>query len=111
MKDPEPYLEARGIHVPGIVDRGHPAVIDSSLRVFIGHDIFYFTGARQRDRFVADPLRWTKHLTDPVTLRRFAPSRRSPHLDHHGRSYYFATDSTRAAFAATPDSFAVRRGM
>jgi len=111
VRGPEPFLEALHIHVPCVVDRGRDAVIDSSLRVFVGHDIFFFAGPKQRDRFVADPLRWAKRLTDPVTLRRFTPSKRSPHLDHHGRPYYFATDSTRAAFAATPDSFAVRRGM
>ncbi len=81
------------------------------MRTYIGHDIFYFSGAGERDRFRTDPLRYLRRLTDPVTLRRFTPSRRSPHIQWRGRPYYFASDSTRAVFASMPDSFAVRKGM
>jgi len=85
--------------------------VDSSLRVFVGHDLFYFADAASRARFVKEPLRYCRRLTDPVTLRRFRPTPRSPHLEYRGRPYWFAGDSTFVAFKATPDSFAVRRGM
>ncbi len=111
MQDPEPYLKALGIGVPCIVRKGRPAVVDRSMRTYVGHDVFYFSGVEARDRFRKDPLRYCRRLTDPVTLGRFAPPRRTPHLEWKGRSYYFASDSTRAAFASMPDSFAVRKGM
>lgn len=87
------------------------AVIDSTQRVFIGHDLFYFSDAAARQQFLRDPLRYAKRLTDPVTLARFTPTKRSHRRMFNGRDYWFATDSTYRAFAATPDSFAVRRGM
>jgi YHS domain-containing protein len=99
------------IGVPDPVNPSRPAALDSTLRVRIGHDFFLFSGADQRRRFIKDPLRYVRALTDPVTLSRFAVSRRSPRLTYHGRTYYFAADSTRARFVAHPDSFAVRKGM
>lgn len=111
MKGPEPFLKALNIGVPCPVEKGRTAVVDSTMRVFVGHDVFYFSGARERELFRRDPLRYCRQLTDPITLKRFRPSRRSPHLQWRGRPYYFATDDTRTAFAAAPDSFAIRKGM
>ena len=111
MKGPESYLKAQGVEVPSLMRQGRTALIDSTLRVFIGHDLFYFSGRAERDRFLKDPLRYCQLLTDPVTLARFDPGARSPRLQYHGRPYYFSGDSTFAAFKAAPDSFAVRRGM
>jgi YHS domain-containing protein len=104
-------LKALGIEVRDVVPPRRAARVDSSMRVAVGHDLFYFADAAARARFVKDPLRYCRRLTDPVTLRRFRPTRRSPKLEYQGRSYWFAGDSTFAAFQATPDSFAVRRGM
>jgi len=104
-------MRGLGIGVPCIVRKGSPAVVDSTMRTWVGHDVFFFSGVEERDRFRRDPLRYCRRLTDPVTLRRFAPSRRSPHLEWRGRPYYFASDSTRATFASMPDSFALRKGM
>jgi YHS domain-containing protein len=111
VKDPEQYLKALQIGVPCLVRTGQPAVLDSTLRTFVGHDIFFFSGTVERDLFRKDPLKYCERLTDPVTLKRFAPTRKSPHLEWKGRPYYFANDSTRARFASVPDSFAVRKGM
>ena len=111
MKGPESYLKAQAIELPSLMRKGRRAAIDSTLRVFIGHDLFYFSSRGERDRFLKSPLRYCQRLTDPVTLARFGPSPRSPRLQYHGRTYYFSKDSTLAAFKATPDSFAVRRGM
>ena len=104
-------MKALGIEVPCLVNPHHTAVVDSSMRLVIGHDLFYFAGRRERERFLKDPLRYCRRLTDPVTLRRFEPRRTSPKLEYHGRTYYFAADSTFAMFRAAPDSFAVRKGM
>lgn len=70
--------------------------------------MFYFASRGESDRFERDPLRWCRALTDPVTQQRFRPTVRSPRMDYHGRPYWFASDSSRAAFRAMPDSFAVR---
>jgi YHS domain-containing protein len=111
VKGPEPFLRALNIGVTCPVRKGRPAAVDSTMRVFVGHDVFYFSGAEEREFFRRDPLRYCRRLTDPITLKRFQPSRKSPHLEWKGRPYYFATEATRAAFAATPDSFAIRKGM
>ena len=70
MKGPEPFLKARGIKVRDLVSPRRPAVVDSLLRVFVGHDLFYFADAATRARFVKEPLRYCRRLTDPVTLER-----------------------------------------
>lgn len=111
MKGPEVFLKAQGIGVNCVVRKGRPAVVDSTMRIHVGHDVFYFSGAWERELFRLDPLRYCRRLTDPVTLRRFAPSRKSPHIEWNRRPYYFASDATRAAFASAPDSFAIRKGM
>ena len=94
-----------------VVEPQRSAVVDSTLRVFVGHDLFYFADAAARARFVKDPLRWCTRLTDPITQRRFRPTSTSPHLNFRGRPYWFASDSTFTVFRAMPDSFALRKGM
>lgn len=111
MKGPEPFLKAQAIDVRDAIDPRRPAVLDSTRRVFIGHDLFFFADAASRAKFEREPLRWARKLTDPVTLKRFAPGPGSPRTTYHGRRYWFASDSTRTAFRAAPDSFAVRKGM
>ena len=111
MQGPELFLKAQAIDVRDALDPRKPALLDSTRRAFIGHDLFYFADAASRARFERDPLRWSRRLTDPVTLARFAPSARSRKATHHGRRYWFANDSTWMAVRATPDSFAVRKGM
>ena len=111
MKGPEPYLKIQAIDVRDAIDSRRPAEVDSTRRVFIGHDLFYFADAASQARFEKEPLRRCKRLTDPVTLTRFTPGARSPHLTHMGRRYWFASDSTLMAFQAAPDSFSLRKGM
>lgn len=111
MKGPEQFMKALRIEVPCVVSKGRPAVVDTTMRTYVGHDVFYFSGLKERDRFREAPLRFVRRLTDPVTLKRFEPSRKSPRLVRDGRPYYFADDSTRAVFASMPDSFAIRKGM
>lgn len=104
-------MKALDIQVADPIDPHRQASVDSTLRVFVGHDLFYFADAGSRDRFTKDLLRYCRRLTDPVTQRRFRPTRRSRHLDRGGRAYWFASDSTYRVFMAMPDSFAVRKGM
>lgn len=109
MKDPEKALTALGLEfeAPG----GGAAKLDSTMRVWVGHDLFYFADRASRDRFARDPLAVCHTLTDPVTQRRFASTRKSPQLSYHGRRYYFETDSTRSVFRGRPDFYAKRGPM
>jgi len=111
VQGPERYLNEQGIEVRDAVDPRRTAVVDSTRRLFLGHDLFYFADSISQARFESDPLRWIRRLTDPVTLQRFRPTRHSPQFAYMGRRYWFANDATRARFGAAPDSFALRKGM
>lgn len=75
----------------------------------MNYEAFYFADGNERARFLKDPVRWCGWITDPVTHRRFHPLKEAPREEHGGRIFYFASDSTRALFAAQPDSFAAPR--
>ncbi len=110
MKGPEAYLN--GLALRFSEPRGHRAArLDSSLRVWIGHDLFYFADRAARDRFAHDPLSACRALSDPVTQRRFRPTRKSPRLDYSGRPYWFESEATRDTFRTRPDWFANRGPM
>lgn len=111
MKDPETFLTSRGIEVMCLLNPGRPAVLDAEHRAALNHEIYYFSDLEARKRFMKDPLWYCGLLTDPVSRVRFRPTKKSPHTEYNGRPFYFATDSTLAAFRAMPDSFAVRKGM
>jgi YHS domain-containing protein len=108
--NPERYLRERRIRVPDLVRPGRPALFDSTLRVAIGHDLFYFSDAGARDAFARNPLRYVRALTDPVNQHRFRPTWRSRHLDYRGRRYWFETDLTFREFRAIPAAYAQRKG-
>ena len=110
MKDPEKALTSLSLQFL-TPDGAKPAKLDSTTRVWIGHDLFYFADAHARGRFLRDPLAVCRALTDPVTQGRFRPTRKSPHLSYQGRSYYFASDSTLAVFRGMPDWYAKRGPM
>lgn len=110
MKDPEKALGSLGLQflAPGSRDT---AKLDPAMRVWIGHDLFYFADRAARDRFVKDPLAVARTLTDPVTQRRFHPTHRSPQTDYLNRHYYFESDSTLGVFRGMPDWYAKRGPM
>lgn len=110
MKDPEKALLSLRLRFLALGARD-TARIDSTTRVWIGHDLFYFADVKARDRFLRDPLAQIRALTDPVTQRRFHPTKRSPQLAWHGRSYYFESDSTRVVFRGMSDWYAHRGPM
>ncbi len=101
--DPERYLKALQIVPPSLFRKGEKVVVDSSLRERIGFEIYYFSNRAEMARFKRDPLRYCGELTDPMTMARFRPTPDSPHIAYADRTYYFASDSTRAAFLARPD--------
>ena len=84
---------------------GRPASLDSTLRVRLNADLYYFADRATRARFLRAPLRWCGALTDPVSLRRFRPTAASPSARVAGRTWRFETAATRAQFLARPAAF------
>lgn len=105
MQDPDTYLIALGITVPSQMDPNSPALLDSTHRSIIGHEIFYFVNADEKRRFDADPTTACGILTDPVSKTRFRPKVSSPKYTHNGRIYLFDSDSTQVMFAGMPDMY------
>ncbi len=105
------YLSTRQIEVPCIMNPDRAAVLDADHRAMINYEIYFFSDLDARKRFMKDPLWYCGVLTDPVDRARFRPTEKSPRTEYNGRRYFFSSDSTRAAFRAMPDSFAVRHGM
>lgn len=112
MQSPEIYLhQFPQIEFPCPVNPDRKAVVDEKMRAFVNYEVYFFSDRGALRRFRKDPLRYCGLLTDPVTQRRFHPAKSSPHLEYKDRLFYFSSDSTRVAFVATPDSFAMRKGM
>jgi YHS domain-containing protein len=107
--DPEKYLRDLHASFPCPVHPRRRAIFDSSLRARVNQDIFFFSSVQAKSRFLKDPLRYTKTLTDPVSFQRFHPKKASPHVVFRGRDYYFAADSTLARFQAEPEKWFERK--
>ena len=88
------------------VEPKRAAVIDDEHLARIGHEVYFFSSSKARDRFLKDPLRWSGRLTDPVTQARFKPNGRSPRTEFDGRTYYFSSNQTRASFLRMPEMYA-----
>jgi YHS domain-containing protein len=111
VKDPERYLKEQSIEIPCVVHPRSRARLDPAHRAFVNYEIFYFSTPYSRTAFLRNPLPYCGWLTDPVSGVRFRPNASSPRMLLRGRPYYFASESTRTAFKAMPDSFAVRKGV
>jgi YHS domain-containing protein len=109
VQDPERYLKALQITPPSLFQKGKKAIVDSSLRYRIGFEIYYFSTRAEMDRFKKAPLRYCGDLTDPVTMTRFRPSATSPQVAYASRTYYFATETSRAEFLKSPEQHKDRR--
>lgn len=104
-QDPERYLREMKISLRCPVRPSRRAIFDSSLRLTLNQDIFFFSSRSARKLFQKDPLRYATVLTDPVTRARFHPTKASPHVTFRGRDYWFAADSTLVRFQAQPERF------
>ncbi|MGQ0723481.1 MAG: hypothetical protein ACT4PE_18180, partial [Candidatus Eiseniibacteriota bacterium] len=110
VQDPEWYLNEIGVKLPCAVVKGGDARISAGMSARVNHEIYFFSTPAAKRKFTADPLAWCGVVTDPVSKERFRPATTSPRVDHAGRPYYFASDSTRATFAADPAAFADATG-
>lgn len=104
-QDPERYLRPMKVSLRCPVRPARRAILDSSLRLKLNQDIFFFSSMSAMKLFRKDALRYCGILTDPVSRERFRPTKQSPHVTFRGREYYFAADSTLARFQAQPERF------
>lgn len=111
MQDPRYFVQQEGIALLDPVDPARPAVIDSAHCSFVNYEVFFFADTENKSRFDREPWRWCGVVTDPVSQRRFRPAPGAFHWEYGGRQYYFESDGALASFQATPDSFALRKGM
>jgi YHS domain-containing protein len=85
------------------------ARVANGTLVRLNHEIYFFSDPRTRGKFEEKPWKWCGRVTDPVSLERFEPRKRSPSLVVDGQRFYFASDSTRAVFAADPEPWRAPR--
>lgn len=111
MQDPVTFFADLVPSLPCAVEPARTALLDSVHCVQINYETYFVGSGAARRKLESDPLKYCGRLTDPVSQLRFTPTKRSPRLEWGGKPYYFASDSTRALFASTPDSFAVPRAM
>lgn len=110
MKDPEKFLKEQNIRLACPVNGGRPGLTDPQHRAWVNHELFYFSDAAAKQKFLRQPLRYCGQITDPVTRHRFQPTARSPRYDYQGRLYLFENRLSLRTFVALPDSFAHRKG-
>lgn len=107
MQDPSHYLSDLVTNLPSTDDPTKPAIIDSDHLSVVNFECFYFASKEGKAKFDHDPCAHCGRVTDPVTYRKFVPTARSPRIEREGRTFFFRSDSTRAIFAARPDSFSL----
>jgi YHS domain-containing protein len=92
------------------VDPTQLGSLDPKLHAKVNGEIYRFARTVTLARFRSDPTRWCGILRDPVSGIRFIPEASSPHLAYQDSPYFFACDSTRAAFRSNPGFWAIHRG-
>lgn len=100
-------MKLQGVEVPCAVEGHRPARIEPSHRSDLNFEVFYFSDTQMKTKFDREPQRFCGALTDPVTLQRFHPSRKSPTSMAGGKTFYFVSQENKSMFDAKPDSFSV----
>ena len=109
VEDPAQSFRELGITMPDLFDTTRAAVLDMDHRTRVNFENFYFVDEASKARFDAKPATYAGILTDPVSRNRFRVGGASPRLEHGGHAWFFESDSSRALFAAEPDSFPVTK--
>jgi len=91
------------------VDTTSVGSLDPKLHAKVNGEIYRFARLATLLKFRRDPVRWCGILRDPVSGERFVPRRHSPRFDVKDGPYFFTSDSTRTAFVAAPDRYAIHR--
>jgi len=97
------------VRLPDPVAPNRVASYDPKLRVFLNQEAYFFAGNDTKRRFLADPLRYSGPLTDPVSQKRFTASPFSPKAKYRDRTFYFESKLTQRQFAVSPKVYVARR--
>ena len=98
-------LVRKGLTVPCYFDPTRNAVLDDEHMVRVNYEIFLFSDTKKRARFLEDPVQYSGLVTDPVSKRRFRPSRSSPACEEGGVVWLFATNRTYGRFRRDPERY------
>ena len=93
------------------VDPQRLGSLELALHFRVNGEVYRFSSERTLRRFMLNPKQWCGLLRDPVTGRRFMPSRRTPEAYWIGGPYFFENDSTKAVFVEDPHRFEIIRRM
>jgi YHS domain-containing protein len=93
------------------VDPRRLGSLDPELQFRVNGEVYRFSSERTLQRFVKAPQLWCGVVRDPVSGRRFLPSRRSPEVYWVGGPYYFESEANKERFVADPHAYAVIRRM
>ncbi len=83
--------------------------MNDRLLVFVNHEAYFLSSPATKMRFERRPWKYCGLVTDPVTLDRFRPTKKSPSCIYNGRPYYFATDETKVTFLDDPETYRAAR--
>ena len=83
--------------------------LDPALQARVNGEVYRFGSVATLERFRRDPARWAGILRDPVSGVRFKVRRGAPRVDTKEGPYFFAAESTRRAFRAAPETWAIHR--
>ncbi len=106
VKDPAGFMNALELSIPCAVNDRRKAMIDTDHMAHVNYEVFFFSGDKEREKFVENPLKYCGIVTDPVNRQRFIPTKSSPRIDFDNRPFYFMSDSTMALFQEHSDSLA-----
>lgn len=107
VQGPEIWLKNLGLEVPCVVDKDKPALLDVEHRVFVNYETYFLSSDKAREKFLAEPWRYTGPVTDPSSRQRFVPDAHSLRLEHNGRIFFFRSAETLVAFQGAADSLSV----
>jgi len=105
VKDPWDYLAYQKLEFASAIDPSRPAILDREHARFVNYEIFFFADEAEMKHFDGELPAHAGILTDPVSRERFIPGDAPAQMAHDGRTWYFASDASLAAFVADPDKY------
>lgn len=105
MQDVPAFVVKKGLTFDDYLDARKPAVLDAEHCVRLNWEAYFFGDLWEKERFLADPTVYCGLLTDPISRRRFRPTKDSPRFQHERVTYYFESESNRALFERDPEQF------
>jgi YHS domain-containing protein len=93
------------------VDPKRLGSLSNLLQFRVNGEVYRFSSERTLQRFMQSPTLWCGLLRDPVSGRRFLPSRRSPTAYWVGGPYYFESEANKDRFVDDPHKYEIIRRM